>query len=139
VVDEKRIEGVRSGGYRRGGLEKEMTGLETGYSRTGEGGVVGGRDEIPDRGLEKGRTRLETGLRGRGVGDTGGRESGMGRTGLETVLSLGLYTTLPSPIVYSVRHKRRGRCGGGVCCAMVVQYYCKRVGFVGGGGQYTDD
>jgi len=35
--------------------------------------------------------------------------------------------------VWCMAYKRRGRWGG-VYCAIVVQWYCNRVGFAGGGG-----
>jgi len=34
---------------------------------------------------------------------------------------VGLYTMMPSPIVYGVCHAKGGSVGGGVYCAMVVQ------------------
>jgi len=47
-------------------------------------------------------------------------------------LGLGLYTTLPSPILYGIN---RGVGGGSVYCAMVVQKCCNRIGLAGGRGQ----
>jgi len=38
---------------------------------------------------------------------------------LEVALELGLYTRLPSPIFYGVRHKSGGVSGGDVYCAIV--------------------
>jgi len=43
-------------------------------------------------------------------------------------------TILPPPIVHGVLDTKGGSVGGGVYCAMVVQSYCNRLGFAGGGG-----
>jgi len=46
---------------------------------------------------------------------------------------VGLHTILLSPILYGVWYTNGGSGEGVVYCAMVVQWYCKRVGFAGGG------
>ena len=65
----------------------------------------------------------------------GAQEAGFhdGQQGDAYRLEIGLYTILPSPIVYGVWHTK-GRSVGGVYYAIVVQSYCNEVGVAGGGG-----
>ena len=51
---------------------------------------------------------------------------------------IGLYTRLPLPILNGVWHKQGGVWGGGVYCAVVVQYFCNSADIADARGQYKD-
>jgi len=55
------------------------------------------------------------------------------------IRAAGLYTILPSPIVYMYRINGEGGRWGGVYCATFVHWYCNKVGLAGGVGQYQND